>query len=532
MHIRRSAANAVALAFCALFLILGSAWIWRPGIQTDEALFAAGIYPPYTRWNNVRAFGVELPLMVMSYVGTVKATLYRALVFPFFDTTAASVRLPALVIGAASVWLFYRLMLRLVGVRAAVAGAALLATDVLYILTIRLDWGPVAIQHLCLIGGVLGVVRHAQEGRRRWLTVGFFLFGIGLWDKALFSWWLASLGLATLVFAPRYALLLLRPKQSSVAVFAFLLGSTPLLIYNVRHHWSTFRTNAEWAPEPMSAKVRLVKETLDGSALFGNIVRDEWDGPLLDPATPSERFVVALSSATGGRRETYGFVALLAALLCLPFARPVWRHTGFAVLAAGATWAQMAAVRAGGTGVHHTILLWPVPAFLIAAIFAAASRRLGRLGLPLLVAAVLVVCVSNVLVLSSFYTNMLRNGGTRAWTEAVWAAADEIRRLKPSELCVVDWGFFETIRLLHRGETALCVADDPVTEDARKYALIQIADPGRMFISHTEGNEMIEGATKRLQDFAAGHGYRVTDLRIYKDFNGRSMVQTFRFEPR
>ena len=54
-------------------------------------------------------------------------------------------------------------MFRTVETRAALFGTALLATDASYLLTVRWDWGPVALQHLCLIGGVLAIVRFWQE---------------------------------------------------------------------------------------------------------------------------------------------------------------------------------------------------------------------------------------------------------------------------------------------------------------------------------------------------------------------------------
>ena len=532
MRISRRTANAIAFALCLLFVAVATLWISRIGIQTDEALFAAGVYPPFTRSWNVRAFGVEFPLMVMTYVGTVKSVLYRALVFPFFPPSAASVRLPAVLIGAVSVWLFFRLTGRVAGVRAALAGTALLATDALYLLTVRWDWGPVAIQHLCLVAGLLAFVLHAQEGRRRWLAAGSFLFGIGLWDKALFSWWIAALGLATLLLVPRYARVLLRPPNAAIAVVAFAVGALPLLIYNVRHQWPTFRTNAEWTPEPLSGKARLVLETLNGSALFGGIMRDEWDGPVREPSTWGERAVVAVSTAAGMPRQTGGALLLGAALLCLPFSGGARRPALFALVAAALVWIQMALVKNGGTGAHHTILLWPAPAFISALALASVTRRLGRAGTPVLTVVVLACCASNLLVVGTYYTNMLRNGGTAAWTDALHPAAADIARANPSELCVVDWGFFDAIRLLNRGKTNLCVADDPVSDDAKKYAALQIADPAKIFISHTDGHEFNRGAANRLQAFAAERGYRTADHRIYKDFNGRPMVQTFRFEPR
>ena len=60
-----------ALLICLLFIVIGVPWIDKPGIQTDEALFASGIYPP---------FGPDYPLMVMTYVGALKSCIW-AMIF-------------------------------------------------------------------------------------------------------------------------------------------------------------------------------------------------------------------------------------------------------------------------------------------------------------------------------------------------------------------------------------------------------------------------------------------------------------------
>lgn len=91
------------MCLCALFFGVGIMWISRPGLQNDEVIFGAGIYPPFSRAQSVRAFKHEFPLMVMTYLGTLKSILYRALVFPFVEPSGASVRVPAVAIGAVSV---------------------------------------------------------------------------------------------------------------------------------------------------------------------------------------------------------------------------------------------------------------------------------------------------------------------------------------------------------------------------------------------------------------------------------------------
>src|SRR5580698_11049105 len=154
-------ANIAALMLCVLFVSIAVPWINRPGIQTDEALFAAGIYPPFNEQFTVHIFEHDYPLMEMSYVGALKARLW-ALIFKFWHPSAASVRIPSALLGALSIWWFYRLLAQTLGARTALAGAALLATDPIYVLYARWDHGPVVIQHLCLVGAMLAFVRFHQ----------------------------------------------------------------------------------------------------------------------------------------------------------------------------------------------------------------------------------------------------------------------------------------------------------------------------------------------------------------------------------
>ena len=84
-------AEAAAVLFCALFIVLGVPWIERPGIQTDEALFAAGIYPPFDLRFVIHIFKHDYPLMEMTYVGALKARLW-AVIFKVWPPSPASVR--------------------------------------------------------------------------------------------------------------------------------------------------------------------------------------------------------------------------------------------------------------------------------------------------------------------------------------------------------------------------------------------------------------------------------------------------------
>jgi len=58
----------LAIGFCLLFVAVASLWISEIGIQNDEALFAAGMYPIHSDAPVI--FGKRFPTMVMTYVGT------------------------------------------------------------------------------------------------------------------------------------------------------------------------------------------------------------------------------------------------------------------------------------------------------------------------------------------------------------------------------------------------------------------------------------------------------------------------------
>ena len=520
-------AQAGAVLFCTLFLALGVPWIERPGIQTDEALFAAGIYPPFDHRFVVHIFKHDYALMEMTYVGALKARLW-AFIFKVWPPSPASVRVPSVVLGAVSVWWFFRLLAAALGSRAAIAGAALLATDPLYILYARWDHGPVVIQHLCLVGAMLALVRFHREERARWLAAGCFALGLGLWEKAIFAWAAGGIAVAALAVFPRDVSRWMKPRHLALASGTFLLGAFPLILYNARQHLATFRDNAAWSSQGFAAKARLLGDTLAGGAIFGEMMRDPWEGPVRQPSTDAQKLTVAISQAAGFPRHGLMGYAAIVSLLLLPW---VWRTPArkaalFAVAAIAAAWLPMAFTKNAGFGAHHTILLWPLPALGIASVLASASERL-RHGGAWLAAVLIAVCGANLLVLSTYYTNLLRNGGTASWTEAMYPALAAIHT--GDTVCTIDWGFFDTVRLFERGRTPLCQAADPVDDDGKRFALYQISQPGYVFLTHTEGNESFPGITARLVRFAESSGFQRVRRRVFADANGRETVELFQF---
>jgi 4-amino-4-deoxy-L-arabinose transferase-like glycosyltransferase len=483
----------VGLLLALLFLTLSLPFLATLGIQNDEALFAGGVFPPYVAVYSAKVFGHEVPLMLMSYVGAVKAWLYKG-IFALFDPSPWSVRLPMILLGAGTVWFFYDLLRRLAGPTTAAIGGLLLATDASFVLTRRYDWGPVAIGQFLAVGGVWSLHRFAETNRRRYVFAGFAAFGLGLWDKALFLWLLAGLGVAAMLFARGFLRKLCQPRNLIVALAAFCMGSYPLLRYNVSRQQATFRGNVQFVMPNFAEKGGALTRTLDGTILFGWATRDAPQEPI-----PSA-----------------GFWLFAAAAFAIPFFYR--RELGFSIVCFAVIWILMLFNKDNGGAAHHTILLWPLPAAVVALGLGSASQRWGA-AVPFLIAGA--AAISSIVVLGQFYRDVEKLGGARSWTDATYALAQSAQLRSAEVIYHLDWGLDQTLHLLSRG-TLPQRGRDRVSDDA-------IREAGAVFLRWSPGNEYFPGGAEKLDERARALGYTHKAIGVFFDRHERPMVELFRY---
>ena len=525
--IEKRAATRLAAAACTFFFLAGQALLPRLGIQNDEALFGMAFLQPLAAVS-VRLGHSHLPLMLMSYLGTLKAWFFQP-IFALFGTGVWTLREPPLLAGAASVWLFYLLLRRAAGKRAAVIGCCMLAVDSMYLLTVCFDWGPVALQHLLLFGGMLLLMRFYQEASERSLYWGFFLFGLAMWDKALAIWMLAGIALAGITIFPKLILRVITIRRASISALAFALGALPLVIYNLDNRFATFRGQGfETANIPV--KARMLMNTGRGLPLFGWMVEEDWRTPAPHaPATALEKASAAVSDLAGRPRQNLLLIAFALALPLAAFARGrALRAILFALVAMAVQWIQMAITVNAGGSVHHTILLWPLPIMVVAVSFAAASRRLGKFGIPAAAVVLVVVTAAGVLQINEYYRLAWSNGGAKDWTDAVYPLSSYMKKTRAKGIYCVDWGILDSLRLLNRGKLPLQLIFDAVPDDgAPDRARIEAAaaDPDDIFIGHVKGLEFFENRNARLIAAAEKAGYR-------REFLAESISSILRSLPR
>lgn len=524
------------VALFALSVALGSLFIPYAGVQFDEALFANAIYSIGMVEHAMKFGDFHLPIMLITYIGTLKAGIYWALL-QVFDASIWTLRLPPLIWASAAVGLFFLTMRRLTGVKPALLASVLLATDAMYILTSVFDWGPVAMQHLLTAVALYCGVRYAQERRGWQLFLGSLACGLALWDKAIFIWMLAGGGIALLVVFPREMLEHLKSRRLALlALGGFLLGALPLLYYNKIHPLRTFTSNLEEDAEPKLNKVRMMDKTLDGGGLFGYMVKHNPDG-YPQGLLWVEKIPLFLSARLRAPQMSWQHLLLVAAMMSAPLLWfTQWRKPAmFALVAFLGAWLLMMYSRATGGGAHHTILLWPLPQWMLALALAALMQRLSRRWFAVAATAAMLCTVSNLALLNQYLAQFIAAGPSWIWSDALLTLNDAVKRRPDRYYCNVDWGVANAIRYLNKGQIQLLGRDDGLTLDfgtpreASSLARV-LWDRKATFILRTEGREVFGGSRERFLALANQMGYRGQAIETIHDRHGTPVFELWEFQ--
>jgi 4-amino-4-deoxy-L-arabinose transferase-like glycosyltransferase len=503
------------------------------GIQNDEAIFSNPIYQHSWEFR-VRMWHHDFPLMIMTYLGTLKALLYLP-ILGLFPMGPFAVRLPMILAGALTIFLFYHLVQRVDGRPAALIATLLLATDPIFLLTDTFDWGPVALEHLLLVTACWALVKYHQEGAQnhRWLAAGCLCLGLALWNKAVFLWALAGLIAAVAMVVPQQARSLLTARRIGIIAAALILGASPLLIYNSYKRNATIGSSANLEIPHWGAKFVQVRMALDGMALFGYLVSGE-DRELPKTSLSANRHLPSeIRQHLGEHLTSLGYYAILACLLAIPLwwkSRPAW----FALIFCAVAWIMMAITKDAGQSAHHVVLLWPFPQLFVGVVLAAIPWR------PLMALCAAAIVISNLLVINQYLYQMERDGPGPTFSDAIYGLSDALRsRVSKSDIppvYVTDWGMQNSLALLTKGHLKMDTAEGDFQNDAlddakRNHIHAMAADRAALFIGHVAGQEAFAGSRERVIRAAEGAGLRKQVIQTIADSNGRPTFEIFRWVP-
>lgn len=515
------------IAVAAAFVAAGMLFVPRLGIEADEAMVANGLYNHGRAWYSWKFGNTEVPVMLITYLGAVKTWFYKG-VFLFAAPRPIVLRLPMLLFAAGSLWLFFELLDRTIGRRAAWIGTLLLATDTSYLLLNTADYGPVTLQFVFKLAALVLLVRFHRNASKKDLAWAFFLFGLGMWDKALFAWVLFGLAIAAVAVFPHDLRKHLSGANIAVAGLAMLAGALPLVIYNIARPLETLRSNvhigAHLSDTELPHKTNILEQTMDGYVMFGFLTAVD-PGP--QPGEPKhwyQSLSLAASRWTGHPQRNAMVWAAIGSVLSLAFlGKWLWNSPArspilFGLVACAATWLPMVLTAGAGGAAHHAILLWPFHMLPIAAV-------LARIPAAPAVLVTALLCGSNVAVTNQYYADLIQNGPTVRWTDAMDPLQRYLEDIHAQQIVAADWGFLETMNLLSEGELPMAYAD--TSSDQAVNALLR--DPKNVFVTHALGVAYYPEERAALEDAARRENYQEETITTIHDRNGRPTFDVFRF---
>jgi 4-amino-4-deoxy-L-arabinose transferase-like glycosyltransferase len=521
----------VVAAAAAFHLVAGLLILPYPGIEADEALFAGGIYSPERMAAAIELAGRPVATMIMGYIGALKAWLYTP-IFSLLGISVWTLRVPVLLAGVATVWLFASLLARLSGPLAAAIGALLLATDPIFLTTTVFDWGPVALQQLLLVGAMLALVRFAERRKERDLVIGCFALGLALWHKAVLLWLLVAMAASAAALAGR-ELFGLAVRYWSRAAGAFLLGALPFVFYNLDQPgqaWSGRRLGLQ----DLAGKIEVMKRSVRGDAMAGFLVAAESNGEEAAAETAVERASLRLSDLAGRRISGIQLWLVPVAAAGLFSARSR-RTILFFAMAFLVAWAQMLVTVEAGGSVHHTVMLWPfLHAFLAVGLAAVAS--FSRWAARLCALLVLSAATMNALATNEHLARLVRFGAERMWTDAIFELAERVRASGARYFHPADWGMGDQVRLLAAGGVMVEEAVQPFSresldEEERRRVLERVERPDAIFARYVPGWGYFPAAACLLEEAAREAGFEPAPIGIVQDRRGRPVFELFAFRP-
>jgi len=186
------------IGLCGLILVFAAFATYRihsPGLYTDEVLFV----PAATGAAAYRSF-FGVPLMIYPVIGALKAWIYMP-IFTLFGVSAATVRIPVVLISCGTLALGYALVRRKLSKGWAMAFTAACVVHPGFVFQTKADWGPIVLMLFFKALTLYLVVRWLETPRffSRSLVGVIAACSLGFFDKFNFVWFVVALSGATVL---------------------------------------------------------------------------------------------------------------------------------------------------------------------------------------------------------------------------------------------------------------------------------------------------------------------------------------------
>lgn len=524
----------------ATFLALCLHQIELPGLNYDEAFdvvpamqLLLGQPTEPLRGSGIHIAGRIFPLMVMDYKGTV----HTYLAIPFFlllGINVFSLRLSTVTLASLALLATYSLAEELYDEKAAAIAFLLLAVNPSFIFWSRQGVLWTSVMTLLSVGSLLFLLRWRREKHPAYLCLGAFLLGLGLSAKLLFLWFPLALAVTWLVLGR--PLPHLDRIQVAAAALSFLVGASPLLVYNLQT-WGTVKV--------LTSNLTTSYYGVNNLAFLSNLkLRLSQFRALL-----TGRNFWYLGGGFGN--DLYPFLFLLIAggsLLLAVKAREGWRRVAFPLLMMALMVVESCATVSDLWPEHYLILL-PLPQLAIAGGLSLILRQLGGAkhrfvpmgsygGKLALGAAVLIIALligGDLRVDWRYHRALDYCGGLQAHSDAIYRLAEYLDKQRITSPLAMDWGIKTSVQFLTLGRVnpvELFGYESPTEVDVAFEERLApfLESPGSLFIFHSKGTTAFQGRREALERMAKSRGKELHTERIFYGRSGEPVFELMKVE--
>lgn len=503
----------------SIFVLIGAYNIDKPGLYYDEALFVNAATGGSSDLFVFKRWG-ELPVMLMPYIGALKAWLYYP-IFKLFDITYLSIRLPTILLGALGLGLTWKYVSLSFGSIASIFFLMMAAVEPSSIFHSRLDWGPTAVMMVFRGGLLLSLSYWFSTGKRKYLLLALSCTGLGTFDKLNFIWVAISAFAAGVLIYPCRFRNLLFSKHKNYLIAIFIISAILVAIFVKVVRIKIFEEiGIDDLGARMSSFLHLLALTIRGEGVYQFVIQG--DNPIFNLHA---YFLIGTSIIA-----LWGFYRGICDGT-LPVRPLVYLALLTSFLAIQILFTKKA------TGPHHFATFAPLWLIFISVGMASAMLGIQKRSVVLargIIGFLMVLIVSTSIKIDSLYHDGFKaSTGNPHWDPASSTELNiALMSRDVKSIVAVDWGFATNVQALSNNQIKVIdlwpMFNDGLDQSQSKWIRSEFLEKGAVFILHAEGKEVFPAARRHFMDAANKDGWDLQRIVTIHSINGLPFIELFR----
>lgn len=529
----------ISLGFGFLFCVFMSQNFWLPGPHYDEVFAAAPAVNFYeNRYetipmqidpSTVTLMGREMPLMLLTYLGSLKSMIYVPVFILFGDSLPVIRGLP-IALGFLVIVVSYFFFRDAFNRPTAIVTTVLLISDPGFVFFVGRDFGPPALALLLKMAGLLFFLKWWRAGKQPLLILGSFLWGLALFHKADFLWVLTAVGVAALLFYGKNIRARMTMKMALASLAVFFLGAAPFLLLNILTGGATFSRLFEQSSVGNQDPLLLSSLWLRCTQ-FVSILNGTETFKLFLGTTPELNYLQRVM-LPGLVIFSFFLLPVLCMFNKIEFSR---RRALFFFTVTAIVFVQTAKTAHGSFGGWHLLGIYPFAqasaAVALVSVIQKFKPRSARVAKGFLAGFLIAAFLAGGLTMQQTQAAIERTGGSGYWSDAIYEL-DTFLESQQKPIVAVDWGFTNSLIVLSKGKLKITrLYKEFYTNPVNEATVEPFIDPSNLYLCYSIEFECFRGTNQAFIQAAMNKGFKAYIQKTFIQRDGREVYRLYALLP-